>query len=80
MTRFGFVITTYGATLAASLSAFFHPASKLIWNASASVPIGLYTVRRAGSLHVSELVVVRPPAPSRTSSTSGITYRWAYPC
>jgi conjugative transfer signal peptidase TraF len=34
----------------------------LIWNASASVPIGLYTVTPAGGLYVNELVVVRPPA------------------
>jgi conjugative transfer signal peptidase TraF len=37
--------------------------AKLIWNASASVPIGLYAVRRAGALHVGELVVVTPPEP-----------------
>ncbi len=61
MTRFGWVIATYVATLAATLSAFFHPLPKLIWNASASVPIGLYAVHPAGALHVTELVVVRPP-------------------
>ena len=43
--------------------ASFHPAPKLIWNASASVPIGLYRVRPAGDLHVTELVVVQPPEP-----------------
>ncbi len=61
MTRFGWVITTYVATLAATLSAFFHPLPKLIWNASASVPIGLYAVHPAGALQVTELVVMRPP-------------------
>jgi conjugative transfer signal peptidase TraF len=35
----------------------------LIWNASASVPIGLYAVRPAGALHLRELVVVTPPEP-----------------
>ena len=30
-------------------AALFHPAPKLIWNASASVPIGLYAVHRAGA-------------------------------
>ncbi|MBN9565978.1 MAG: S26 family signal peptidase [Alphaproteobacteria bacterium] len=63
MTRFGFVITTYAATLFVALSSLFHPAPKLLWNASASVPIGLYAVRRAPPLHVGELVVVQPPAP-----------------
>ena len=37
------------------VSALFHPAPKLLWNASASVPIGLYAVHRAGALHVGEL-------------------------
>ena len=58
MTRFGWVITTHVAAPAATLSAFFHPLPKLIWNASASVPIGLYTVHPAGAFRVSELVVV----------------------
>jgi conjugative transfer signal peptidase TraF len=35
----------------------------LIWNASASVPIGLYAVRPAGRLRVTELVIVTPPEP-----------------
>ena len=63
MTRFGFVITTYAATLFVALSSLFHPAPKLLWNASASVPIGLYAVRRALPLYVGELVVVSPPEP-----------------
>jgi conjugative transfer signal peptidase TraF len=33
----------------------------LIWNASASVPIGLYAVGPASVLHLNDLVVVRPP-------------------
>lgn len=37
--------------------------TKLIWNASASVPIGLYAVRPPGALRVGELVVVTPPEP-----------------
>lgn len=63
MTRFGMVMTTYFTTLAVGFSAFLHPTPKLIWNASASVPVGLYAVRPAGVLHVTELVVVRPPEP-----------------
>lgn len=34
-----------------------------IWNASESVPIGLYRVRPAERLAVTELVVVQPPEP-----------------
>jgi conjugative transfer signal peptidase TraF len=40
-----------------------HPAPKLLWNASASVPIGLYRVRPVGALRVNDLVVVNPPDP-----------------
>ena len=35
----------------------------LVWNASASVPIGLYAVARITGVHASDLVVVRPPEP-----------------
>ena len=61
MTRFGWVIATYVATLGAAGSVFIHPLPHLIWNASASVPIGLYAVHPAHKLIVTELVVVRPP-------------------
>ena len=33
----------------------------LIWNASASVPVGLYVVERPIGLRVADIVVVRPP-------------------
>jgi type IV secretory pathway protease TraF len=45
------------------MSAVFQPAPKLIWNASASVPIGLYAVQSAGALPIGELLVVAPPEP-----------------
>jgi conjugative transfer signal peptidase TraF len=35
----------------------------LIWNASASVPVGLYVVERPIGLRVADIVVVRPPEP-----------------
>ena len=35
----------------------------LIWNASASVLVGLYVVERPIGLRVADLVVVRPPEP-----------------
>jgi conjugative transfer signal peptidase TraF len=63
MTRFGWVMTTYAAALGIGLAALLHPAPRLIWNASASVPIGLYAVHPAGALHVDELLVVTPPEP-----------------
>ena len=35
----------------------------LVWNASASVPIGLYAVDKIVDVRASDLVVVRPPGP-----------------
>lgn len=49
------------AMLGAGLSAVRPPAPLLIWNASASVPIGFYTLRSAGVLQLDELVAVMPP-------------------
>ena len=63
MRPFGFVITTYGAALFIVLTSVFHPTPKLLWNASASVPIGLYAVTHVLPLHVGELVIVTPPGP-----------------
>lgn len=63
MTRFGYVMTTYFAMLGIGALAFFHPAPRLIWNATASTPTGLYALHPAGQLHTLELVVVRPPEP-----------------
>ncbi len=42
---------------------FSHREPLLVWNASASVPIGLYAVRQIGKLTLTDLVVVRPPEP-----------------
>jgi conjugative transfer signal peptidase TraF len=61
MTRFGYVMATYGAVMVTGITALFHPVPKLIWNASASVPIGLYAVHPAGRLQTDELLVVTPP-------------------
>ena len=66
MTRFGWVMATCGAVLGIGVTALFHPAPRLIWNASASVPIGLYAVHPAGALRTEELLVVMPPDPLAT--------------
>jgi conjugative transfer signal peptidase TraF len=66
MTRFGRVMMTSCATLGIGLSALFHPTPRLLWNASASVPIGLYAVHPADALRVGELLVVAPPEPLAT--------------
>ena len=61
MTRFGHVMVTYFPMVAAGGLAFSHPAPRLIWNATASTPTGLYALRPVGRLHGLELVAVRPP-------------------
>jgi conjugative transfer signal peptidase TraF len=66
MTRFGRTTATSAVVLGIGLSVLFRPAPRLIWNASASVPIGLYAVHPAGALHVDELLVVMPPEPLAT--------------
>jgi conjugative transfer signal peptidase TraF len=57
MTRLGWIV--FAALVAGAL--LLRPAPRLIWNASASVPIGLYAVRPVGNLYAGELVLVRPP-------------------
>jgi conjugative transfer signal peptidase TraF len=42
------------------------PAPSLVWNASESVPIGLYRVEPTGKLTVTDLVVAMPPEPLAT--------------
>jgi conjugative transfer signal peptidase TraF len=49
------------ALLVVGMTPLLHPVPKLIWNASASVPIGLYLVTPTNIHHVGDLVVVRPP-------------------
>ncbi|RKQ89604.1 S26 family signal peptidase [Maricaulis maris] len=61
MTRFGYVITTYFSVLAIGGLAFVHVSPKLIWNASASAPIGLYVIASNDDLSVGDLVVVDAP-------------------
>jgi conjugative transfer signal peptidase TraF len=46
-----------------TFSSAAHPMPRLLWNASASVPIGFYVIHPAGRLTVGELLAVRPPAP-----------------
>lgn len=63
MTRFGYVMTTYFSALGFSVLAVISPGPKFIWNASASVPIGLYVLNPVGRLHHGDLLAIRPPKP-----------------
>jgi len=72
MIRFGWVIATCLSGAAATAAAFVNPPPKLIWNASASAPVGLYAVRPIGALFDSELVAVMPPEPVATFLSRGV--------
>ena len=61
MTGLGWFITSCLAVDAIIVGALFPPHARLIWNASPSVPIGLYVVHSAERVEVGELVVVRSP-------------------
>lgn len=50
-----------GALIA--ISSVIHPLPRLMWNATASVPIGLYVLHPGGSRQRGELVAVTPPEP-----------------
>ena len=55
------LLATVAATTAVAFSAVAPAAPVLVWNASASVPMGPYRVQPATGLKVTDLVVVRPP-------------------
>lgn len=53
----------FGTAAALVATIVLEPLPLYVWNASASVPIGLYRLRSAGHFHITELVVVQPPEP-----------------
>ena len=63
MTRLAYVMSTSFVVLAIVGRSSVSITPKLIWNASASAPIGLYTVRTAADLGVTDLVAVDAPEP-----------------
>ncbi|SMH43373.1 S26 family signal peptidase [Azospirillum agricola] len=63
MTRFGYVMTTYVSLLAVGGLSLVPVTPRLLWNATASTPVGLYAVRPDGPPAVGDLVAIRPPEP-----------------
>lgn len=61
MTRIATMLATALSSITLGTSAFVDPPKALIWNASASAPIGLYAVQRADDLEVTDLVAVAAP-------------------
>ena len=60
--RCGTILTALGASLLL-LSTTGRASPQYIWNASNSIPIGLYRIQPGAKLTVTELVAVRPPHP-----------------
>ncbi|MES5481508.1 S26 family signal peptidase [Bradyrhizobium sp. INPA03-11B] len=58
--------TTFGAAAALVATITLKPLPLYVWNASTSVPIGLYRLRPVRGFHITELVAVRPPEPLAT--------------
>lgn len=63
MTQLKWAMATFVAASAIAVSTWVDAPTKLIWNASASTPIGFYTVEPAGRLEVTDLVAVNAPEP-----------------
>ncbi len=63
MTRFGYVMLTYFTVMGVAAAAIVPTSLKLVWNVSASAPIGLYRIEPAAHLDVPDLVAVMPPEP-----------------
>lgn len=63
MTRRGYVFTTTAAVSLLGILSVVSFTPKLIWNASASTPVGLYAIEPERSPEVTDLVAVRAPEP-----------------
>lgn len=63
MTRFGYVMVTYFAAMGVAIASIVSVPVKLLWNASASMPLGFYDLAASNGLKVGDLVAVRAPKP-----------------
>ncbi|MCG5233836.1 S26 family signal peptidase [Xanthobacter oligotrophicus] len=63
MSRAAYGIMTTVASVGVAYAATLPTPLKLIWNVSASVPVGLYSVEPADHLEITDLVAVIPPPP-----------------
>ncbi|WP_234186989.1 S26 family signal peptidase [Shinella sp. NM-101] len=63
MTRFGYVLATYFSVMGVAIAAFIPTPLRIVWNASASVPIGLYDLDLPRHLEIGDLVAVMPDKP-----------------
>lgn len=71
MTRLDYAVLTTAAVSLLGVAAIASFAPRLIWNASASTPVGFYTIGDVGSLDVADLVAVDAPEPLATFLSDG---------
>src|SRR3954468_23327593 len=69
--RVAILLTTLGVAAAVLSTIGAKSTTRYVWNASASVPVGLYRLLPAGELVVTELVAVQPPEPLATFLADG---------
>jgi len=63
MTRLGYLAATFVPVLGIAVAGIAPLPLKFVWNATASAPVGLYTIEPVGRLDVPDLVAVVPPEP-----------------
>ncbi|MET4491165.1 conjugative transfer signal peptidase TraF [Bradyrhizobium sp. LA7.1] len=64
--RFSTLAAMLGGVTLLLTTAVAMPIPLYVWNASESVPLGLYRLRPADKLFVTELVAIKPPEPLAT--------------
>jgi conjugative transfer signal peptidase TraF len=69
--RYVTLLATVAAVAVVISTMCMTPRPRFVWNASESVPIGLYKVQPAGTLAVTNLVVAMPPEPLATLLAEG---------
>jgi conjugative transfer signal peptidase TraF len=63
VTRRRYLAVTILAAIGVAAASAVETPKKLIWNATASAPVGFYTVEPVGRIEVPDLVAVMPPEP-----------------
>ena len=71
MTRLSYAVITTAAISLIGVASIASFAPRLIWNASASTPVGFYTIGEVGNLEVTDLVAVDAPEPLATFLSDG---------
>ncbi|GAJ30822.1 S26 family signal peptidase [Acidomonas methanolica] len=61
MTRRGWFFVTYFAVLGVGVSLAVRPVPRLLWNETASVPVGLYRIQPTVPVRVGDIVALRLP-------------------